>query len=617
MLLFSKSLFRVFITGLMLLFLVHNSQTIAQNAIKVNAAFKESTLENKLRVLVGKPGISSPRQIPANNRFLVMENPTLNLGFDNSPVWGNLVVENISDSSKNLILQFRKSFIDTLQLFQYKRDSIFFFEEYRWTQSYKNRPYPDINPTFELSVDPHSKVNLFFKAIKISGSWHLVPTLYDKKYYEAIYSKNLMLQTGIMLGIFFLGFFFVVSFYFLSRLNLFLYYAIYQVFFVLFYFSATEFFHYFLSGKVPLIFIDQFAAVRYQLPMYLLYGFFSLNFFKINQRKNHFIFRLFLFFGFAVLVSFISSIVFSDFLANKNEFYILINFLGLALFVIILACIYYGFKNRVQGTNSYTLAQSPIFLALIFWSFSNLGILPKNQNFTLIFGLAFLVENLLMLSVLAIQLRYFIKEKEKKFTSEIVEALENERTQIAMNLHDELGGSLSTVKRKLEDVISMANNQAHHFNELTKIFEIINFTNRSLRRISHNLAPAELQRLGLVKSLEQLCNSISNSNLTVDFYHSGKSSKLSHKIEVNLYRITSEALQNILKHSGASNADVSINIFEQELNLIVSDNGSWKVSEEIGMGLKNIRLRVEYLNGILNIDKSSKGTQLTVELFSL
>jgi signal transduction histidine kinase len=105
--------------------------------------------------------------------------------------------------------------------------------------------------------------------------------------------------------------------------------------------------------------------------------------------------------------------------------------------------------------------------------------------------------------------------------------------------------------------------------------------------------------------------------LTVDFFHSGKSIKLSHQIEVNLYRIASEALQNIVKHSGASNAEVSINFYEKELNLIVSDNGSWKVSDKDGMGLKNIRLRVEYLNGILNIDKGSNGTHLTVELFSL
>jgi signal transduction histidine kinase len=246
-----------------------------------------------------------------------------------------------------------------------------------------------------------------------------------------------------------------------------------------------------------------------------------------------------------------------------------------------------------------------------------LGVLPKNQNYTLIFGLAFLAENLLMLSALAIQLRFYFKAKEKKFTSEIVEALENERIQIAMNLHDELGGSLSTVKRKLEDVILGLNNQAHYFLELVNIFDIIKVTNQTLRSVSHNLAPAELQRIGFIKSLEQLCNSINSSNLRVDFYHSGKSSKLSHQIEVNLYRIAAEALQNIVKHSGASNAEVSINFFEKELNLIVSDNGSWKISEKIGMGLKNIRIRVEYLNGILNIDKGSNGTQLTVELSGL
>jgi signal transduction histidine kinase len=426
-----------------------------------------------------------------------------------------------------------------------------------------------------------------------------------------------MLQTGGLLGIFVLGFFFVTSFYFLSKQKLFLYYALYQLFFVLFYFSATEVLHYFFNGDLPAYLIDQFAASLYQLPIFLIYGSFTIRFFNIQQKGKSLIIGFYKLYSSIIIITIVISLIFYKNLSNSNEFQMYLNILGLTLFVLVCLCIYFGKKHRIRGTNSYALAQSPIFFALIFWSLSNLGVLPKNQNYTLIFGLAFLAENILMLFALAFQLRFYFKSKEKKFTSEIVEALENERNQIAMNLHDELGGSLSTVKRKLEDVISGINYQAPYFNELHKVFEIVKLTNQTLRRVSHNLAPAELQRLGLVKSLEQLCNSFGNSNLTVDFFHSGKSIKLSHQIEVNLYRIASEALQNIVKHSGASNAEVSINFYEKELNLIVSDNGSWKVSDKDGMGLKNIRLRVEYLNGILNIDKGSNGTHLTVELFSL
>jgi signal transduction histidine kinase len=589
----------------------------AQNVVKINGGFKMSTFEGGLMVFVDSSKVLTSSNIASNELFKELKSPTLNMGFNEFPIWGKFEVENNTNKPKSLILQFRKSFTDTVNFYKVISDSLVFLDRFKWTQNFNERPYPDINPTFEFILKPRSNEIFYFKVVKNWGSWHLVPTLYDSAYYEAIYSKKLMLQTGIFLGIFVLGFFFVTSFFFLSKQRLFLYYALFQLFFVLFYFSATEVLHYFFNGDIPGYLINQFSASLYQLIIFLIYASFTIRFFNIQRNNKTLIFGFYKLFLFIIIITFVVALIFYKDLSISNEFQMLLNILGLTLFVLVCLCIYFGKKHRISGTNSYALAQSPIFFALIFWSLSSLGVLPKNQNYTLIFGLAFLAENLLMLSALAIQLRFYFKEKEKKFTSEIVEALENERNQIAMNLHDELGGSLSTVKRKLEDVISGINNQARYFNELLKVFEIVKDTNQTLRRVSHNLAPAELQRLGLVNSLEQLCNSFTNSNLRVDFYHSGKSSKLSHQIEVNLYRIASEALQNIVKHSGASNAEVSINFFQKELNLIVSDNGSWKASDKIGMGLKNIRIRVEYLNGVLNIDKGSNGSQLTVELSGL
>lgn len=587
----------------------------AQNVVKINGGFKMSTLEGGLMVFVDSSKVLTSSNIARNELFKELKSPTLNMGFNEFPIWGKFEVENNSNKPKSLILQFRKSFTDTVNFYKIISDSTVFLDRFKWTQNFNERPYPDINPTFEFILKPRSKEIFYFKVVKNWGSWHLVPTLYDSAYYEAIYSKKLMLQTGILLGIFVLGFLFVTSFYFLSKQRLFLYYALYQLFFVLFYFSATEVLHYFFNEDVPNYLIDQYAASLYQLLIFLIYGSFTIRFFNIQQKGNSLIIGFYWLYSLIIVITIVIALIFYKNLSNNNEFQMHLNILGLTLFVLVCLCIYFGKKHRIRGTNSYALA--PIFFALIFWSLSSLGVLPKNQNYTLIFGLAFLAENILMLFALAIQLRFYFKAKEKMFTSEIVEALENERNQIAMNLHDELGGSLSTVKRKLEDVISGINNQARYFNELLKVFEIVKDTNQTLRRVSHNLAPAELQRLGLVNSLEQLCNSFNNSNLRVDFYHSGKTSKLSHQIEVNLYRIASEALQNIVKHSGASNAEVSINFFEKELNLIVSDNGRWKVTDKDGMGLKNIRLRVEYLNGILNIDKGSNGTHLTVELLGL
>jgi signal transduction histidine kinase len=585
-----------------------------QSAILLNDGFTQSTFENRMALYKDTSSSLSPQEVFSLASFSILSSKTQNQGYDNLPVWGTFRLANQTSQPKSLILQFRKSFLDSLLLYRHDAGNFELIGKYNWRQNYLIRPYPDISPTFELELAPNSTATYLFKIQKNSGSWHIVPTIFDKKYYQGVYAENRKLQSGIFLGIFMLGIFFVLSFYILSGLKIFLYYALYQAFFIIFYFTATEFFSYFFNGYLPSIFIGEFAFSHYQLLTILIYATFTVYFFEIHKLKNHFILKSYHIFKIILIFTLVVSIVFNDTLVPLKEFQIYQICLNLVLLFFVISCIFYGYIKQIRGTLSYFLAQTPIFLSLIFWSGANFGMFSKSQNFTLIFGLAFLTENVFMLSAMALLLRQFFKEKEKKFTSEIVIALETERNQIAMNLHDELGGSLSTIKRKMEDLMKYPNRSSSQQKELEKIFEMVDFTNHSLRRISHNLAPAEFESLGLINSLKHLCNSANTLNLKVLFYSSGKIKKLNNNTELNLYRIVSEALHNIIKHSGATEVEVSINFYENELNLIIADNGKWKESNNVGIGLKNIQLRVTYLNGLFNIDTSLGGTQLTIEI---
>ncbi len=200
----------------------------------------------------------------------------------------------------------------------------------------------------------------------------------------------------------------------------------------------------------------------------------------------------------------------------------------------------------------------------------------------------------------------------------MVNGEEQERTRIAKDLHDGLGGLFSTIKMYF---ISLQKDypQLEQNDLFIKNIELINTASVEVRKIAHNMMPEVLLRLGLEDAVKELCNNINAGKLIkVNFQAYGMEKRLATSTEIMLYRIIQELLNNIMKHANASEAIVQFNMTEKSLIITVEDNGDGfntkEADEKTTAGLSTVHNRVSYLNGKLLIESDNGvGTTVTME----
>jgi signal transduction histidine kinase len=131
--------------------------------------------------------------------------------------------------------------------------------------------------------------------------------------------------------------------------------------------------------------------------------------------------------------------------------------------------------------------------------------------------------------------------------------------------------------------------------------------------------PAALSRLGLVAALESLIEKIKNlSGLQINFNVFGFNERLAEKAEIGIYPVVLELINNVLKHARASHAVIQLVRHPSYINISVEDNGKGFDPNEAqgkGMGLQNVRSRIQYLKGSVNIDSAhGRGTLVMIDI---
>ncbi len=210
-----------------------------------------------------------------------------------------------------------------------------------------------------------------------------------------------------------------------------------------------------------------------------------------------------------------------------------------------------------------------------------------------------------------------LNEERSKRVHAVIAGQEGERKRISRELHDGLGQMLLAIKVKLEGLTNRTEKESH---KIKDIKELSVKTIEEIKRISDNLMPVILDELDIVISLENLCEEFQNTyKIEIDFVSYGVSEKLNSEIKTNIYRIAQEALNNLSKHSQATEANVQLLGNEEQLTLIISDNGIGFAIDNIdnykGNGLHNIKDRTSIIKGTLTIDsKIGLGTEINVKI---
>lgn len=215
-----------------------------------------------------------------------------------------------------------------------------------------------------------------------------------------------------------------------------------------------------------------------------------------------------------------------------------------------------------------------------------------------------------------------LDEQEIKTYNAMLEGQEEERMRIATDLHDRLGSMLSTVKllfSALDDKIDQ--NHKETKKQYEKANYLIDEACVEVRRVSHNLGTGMVANFGLYRALEELCESIDDSGkikCTMQAFGI-ESGSLKLKVEVGVYRMVQEAFNNTLKYAKAKNLTLQLNRNDEELTIMIEDDGvgfDLEVAKmKGGMGLNNLDMRATKLKGTLHIDtKIGRGATTIIEI---
>jgi len=205
----------------------------------------------------------------------------------------------------------------------------------------------------------------------------------------------------------------------------------------------------------------------------------------------------------------------------------------------------------------------------------------------------------------------------RELSGKMITSLEEERRRIARELHDDVSQRLALMGIEMEQIIqALPRKQSDVRRRLRALWGQTQETSLEVRRLSHNLHSSKLEYLGLVAAVKSLCNELSKRHgLRIRFNHFDIPSSIHKDVALCIYRVVQESLSNVIKHSGAREAQVALSGEHREINLCISDEGCGfdpaNSKAKGGIGLIGIRERLLLIGGEASIESQpSRGTRI-------
>ena len=206
-----------------------------------------------------------------------------------------------------------------------------------------------------------------------------------------------------------------------------------------------------------------------------------------------------------------------------------------------------------------------------------------------------------------------MQEKKIIATQAVMDGETAERSRLARDLHDGLGGMLSAVKLNLFAMKQDVFMEAEDISRFNKVMDMLDNCMQELRRVAHNMMPESLSRFGLKVAVEDFCHSFPN----VRFHFFGEEKRIDKKTEITLYCAIFELVNNAVKHANAQHIDMQIVQQPDRISITVEDDGIGfdPLTHPEGTGLHNVANRISSAGGTLNIlSVQGKGTEITIDM---
>ncbi len=193
----------------------------------------------------------------------------------------------------------------------------------------------------------------------------------------------------------------------------------------------------------------------------------------------------------------------------------------------------------------------------------------------------------------------------------VINGEEKERTRLSKELHDGLGPLLTTLRLNIQSEIQNSGTRKALLSRLDDTID-------EVRRISNNLMPSVLADFGVGEAINNLVSDInSNHDIKIRFKQDvSPTIAMDDALHITMYRIAQESINNVLKHSKATEVKISVTAFEDHLSYFIADNGQGFNLDKVkyGNGIRNMRERTTLVNGTMDIKSGSKGTTIEIEI---
>lgn len=193
---------------------------------------------------------------------------------------------------------------------------------------------------------------------------------------------------------------------------------------------------------------------------------------------------------------------------------------------------------------------------------------------------------------------------ERRILNTVLRTEEKERQRFSKDLHDGLGPLLSSAKMSVS-ALNSADMSEQNKEIIRNVNYVVDEAIRSLREISANLSPYVLNDFGLSRAISNFINKLPRGEMRIVFETNLKNERFDTDIEVILYRVVCELINNSLKHSGAARVDLSLHYQQGQIRIRYKDNGCGFDPDKVGqkgMGISNIFSRISSLKGEVSID---------------
>jgi PAS domain S-box-containing protein len=212
------------------------------------------------------------------------------------------------------------------------------------------------------------------------------------------------------------------------------------------------------------------------------------------------------------------------------------------------------------------------------------------------------------------------RNREQSVMNAVLSGQEQERKRLGAELHDGIGQVLSAIALQVSQIREevLEDDVESITSDLSSLNDNLQEAIREVRNISHDLMPEVLESFGLKEAVNQICSNLHDrSGINVMFDHVDLDQRYSQQVEVNLYRVTQELLNNILKHASCSKVFVSLMDHGDSVSLTVEDDGVGFDIEasSSGIGLSNVISRINSISGQIDIESSgNSGTLINIDV---